>query len=493
MTIETVSPGTTSSGGGNGPPAAPEQFVIDPFAADINPGTTRGQKLFIEACTPLEDAKKISASVETAHTVIRRITGLAQKIRWGTQVVAVKLQYDLTETKSLLTENHDLTIDDFKLQAYKIWGGGNELDTFIPVSSTTGREEMELVEISITPTSSDDEKKIFFARVRSTMIRHAVEGFFDDKTLEVIRLQRTDYEWRCPTTGIIEEDGATMLKVFFDFIKPNVRVGLKEHKRIIQRASAKKYSNNPVDMLNAMDGAYDEITVNHGKPYDDYIENIFEALKTCPNKIFTDYVVRLEDDYESISKSGATNKEIREVVTKVKNKYKNMKSGEKWDYVDPSEAKIMALTTSLDEVKMQLAEEQAKNNSKKKVNTFDSRRTEHVGTSTTIDGVEYVWCDKGHKSRASPNGMYMPKGHDHVKWEEAKKARKNNQTSSGNDSSSNREPQKKMVLSEKMKTVLMTKAGFSDEDADEMLKEALNQRARDKGVFIGHGNFSCIQ
>lgn len=64
-----------------------------------------------------------------------------------------------------------------------------------------------------------------------------VEGHFDDKTLEAIRLQRTDYEWRDPQTGIIEEDGASMLKILFDFLKPIVRVGLKEYKRIIQRAT----------------------------------------------------------------------------------------------------------------------------------------------------------------------------------------------------------------------------------------------------------------
>ena len=47
-----------------------EQFVIDPFAADINPGSSRGQKLFIEACAPLEDAKKLTASVENQHTIM---------------------------------------------------------------------------------------------------------------------------------------------------------------------------------------------------------------------------------------------------------------------------------------------------------------------------------------------------------------------------------------------------------------------------------------
>ena len=53
--------------------AVSEQFIIDTFVADINPGTTRGQKLFIEACTPLDDTKKLSASVENFQVVLQHM------------------------------------------------------------------------------------------------------------------------------------------------------------------------------------------------------------------------------------------------------------------------------------------------------------------------------------------------------------------------------------------------------------------------------------
>ena len=43
------------------------------------------------------------------------------------------------------------------------------------------------------------------------------------------------------------------------------RVGLKEFKDIIANATAKKYNENPIDMLNAMEEAYDEIIVKRGK------------------------------------------------------------------------------------------------------------------------------------------------------------------------------------------------------------------------------------
>ena len=274
---------------------------------------------------------------------------------------------------------------------------------------------------------------------------------------------------------MVEEDGATMLKILFDILKPSVRVGLREYKRLIQQAPAKSYGNNPIDMLNAMENAYDEVTAKHSQSFDEYIEYLFDALKTFSNKIFVDFVTSLEDDYESEAKPGASNGQIREVVLKVKNKYRKMHANEKWEYADPSDAKIMALTSRLDEVQQLLKDEKDKKNSKKKILPFDSRRCDNVGLSTTIDGIEYVWCDKGHKSRASPNGIYMPAGRDHEKWEQANQRKKNGGSNSSSTSSAkSKEAQKKMVLSDKMKTVLMAKAGFNDEDAEELTKETLN-------------------
>ena len=458
-----------------------EQFVIDPFAADINPGSSRGLKLFIEACAPLEDSKKLKASVENQHIIMQKIAGLARKFRWGVQILAVPLTSDLTVTKSILAENRELSIDDFKLQAYKIWGKGVDSDTSIP-SNSNGREELELVTQKITSASSEDEKRIFYSRVRSTMIRRAIEGHFEEKTLEMIRLQRRDYEWRDPKTGEIDEDGATMLKVLVDYMKPSVRADLKEFKSIITRAEAKLYDSNPVKMVTAMESAYHEITVKQGGSFDSFIDELFRAPKTFPNKIFTDYIVRLEDDYESEPGSKVTDKEINQMTRDVKNKYNNMYHNKTWNYVDPSDAKILALTTSLEEVKQELVDEKAKNtgpatsgNDRKKQSTLDKRRYKYVGQKTTIDGVDYEWCDKGRKSRTS-NGLYMPAGHGHEKWLERKlKFKKGNgtasahttTTSTSSDSESKDGP--KMILSEKLRAALVTSQSYSQDEADALI------------------------
>ena len=200
-----------------------DPYIIDPFAADINPGSAKGQKLFVEACAPVEESKKMTANIENQHLIMARITSLVQRFRWGQQVLAIRLASDQSAAKSMLTENHDISIKDLKLQAYKIWGGGADTATEIPVVQSSGRRDLVLTDLNITSTSSADDKKVFHARVRSTMIRRAIEGRFDDKTLKIVRLHSKDYSWHNPATGEVEEDGVTMLKVLIDILKPSLK------------------------------------------------------------------------------------------------------------------------------------------------------------------------------------------------------------------------------------------------------------------------------
>ena len=117
-----------------------------------------------------------------------------------------------------------------------------------------------------------------------------------------------------------------------------------------------------------------------------------------------------------------------------------------------------------------------------KKNQFDTRRTKYVGPHTVLDGVAYDWCDKGHKSSASPNGMYMPEGHDHEEWLKKKllrRSRGSGSSTSAEDSStkqvnfapSDNSKSIKLTLSEQLKTCLMSKAGFSVEEADAIFKD----------------------
>ena len=157
-----------------------------------------------------------------------------------------------------------------------------------------------------------------------------------------------------------------------------------------------------------------------------------------------------------------------------------MNSRNKLDVVDPSDAKILALTTQLQDVQQQLLDERIKSLQSvtsahatkadviaskllAKKGNFDTRRTKFVGQNTVIDGVAYDWCDKGHKSSASPDGMYMSAGHNHDEWLTKKLSRRSQRSA---PASADQVNSVKLELLEKLK------AGFSEEEAKALFDEA---------------------
>ena len=113
--------------------------------------------------------------------------------------------------------------------------------------------------------------------MRSTMIRRAIEEHFLVKTLKILR---QDYEWRDPTTSFVEADSVTVLKIIIDIIKASLKVG----KYVVTTATAKKYNEDWIEMLGAMENACDEITIERGKTHDSYMSDLFEKLKTLKKK-----------------------------------------------------------------------------------------------------------------------------------------------------------------------------------------------------------------
>lgn len=210
------------------------------------------------------------------------------------------------------------------------------------------------------------------------------------------------------------------------------------------------------------------------------MDDLFKALKSFPNRVFVDYITRLEDDWEIDAKDD-TPTSIDLFITSVRTKYSNINSRSKQGVIDPSNAKILTLSTQLQEVQQKLLEERGRNDgasnsahARKTDNSsqhprkesFDTRRTKYTGSHTVIDGVAHDWCDKEHKSSASPNGMYMSEGHNHE--EQLSKKLAHNKTRAVRSSttfvpSSDTANSVKLALSEKMKACLMTKTGFSEE------------------------------
>ena len=64
-------------------PLAPEVFLINPFAIDINSLMPEGSKLHLKAIEPLLRANRVNILLETGYLVHRYFETYCSKFTWG--------------------------------------------------------------------------------------------------------------------------------------------------------------------------------------------------------------------------------------------------------------------------------------------------------------------------------------------------------------------------------------------------------------------------
>lgn len=461
-----------------------EVFYDDPFEANINPATKRGQELFLQATKAVDSDKKLHVSVANSPEIVHHLATMTHQYAYGDQILNIPLAKSLTTTKSLITQSQTLTLDDIQLNAYKLWGSGTSTDTSIPAPAD-GDPPLKLVELNVTATSTDAEKKKFYRRVRSRMIAKKIDGLFDATTLKSLNIYSSQFEWITPS-GKVERDGTTMWFCILRICKPSLKVDMTAQKALIRGATAEKYKNDVNAFLDAVVHAYDEITVKRGQTMDDFVECFFQGLKSFKNRDFHNHVCTKQTEWRA-STDPDTRQSIDVLVADFRNLYVNLNSAKEWGVVDPADAKLLALSTQVSELQSQLAAAKSasyftpantSSSHKRQAPTkFDIRRTVHEGKTKFIDGVEYEYCDKGHHNHQS-KGMYFVKGtHDHDAWQAKKDRYKKKKTESDNKpgsstSTSTSSSTSKLVASDKLKTCMLSYTNYTEAEVDQLLSLA---------------------
>ena len=248
-------------------------------------------------------------------------------------------------------------------------------------------------------------------------------------------------------------------------------------------------------MTEEMETSYNEI-VDRGATHEDFVLNLFTALKTGTNKIFKDFIIRIKDDYQW-GKLNVTADELMETAT---TKYNSLVEFKQYDLkkTEIEEAKFLTLSTKLVEMekKFQTLSSDSKRgniepggntgnnsgaNSGKGFVTIDSWRKKNVGASLEKDGKTWYWCPK-HIRENDYDGLYVKhRPENHEEWERRKRERnQSNGQAPKNGGNSNATLQ----LSEKLKTALATNAGFDEIQAQSFLAalnlEDLSKKEEDK-------------
>ncbi|KAL7482461.1 hypothetical protein ACHAWX_000166, partial [Stephanocyclus meneghinianus] len=174
--------------------------------------------------------------------------------------------------------------------------------------------------------------------------------------------------------------------------------------------------------------------------YDDatYLRHIYQALVSRPNDKFNNKINYIWSNVRSGIGHHAKIKPSK-LLLAANTYYNNLVSDKNWDKVNPDKARIMALTTELEQLKSQRGQTQSLfatgNSNKSSAEGFIDKvtvwRIKFAGQSIQNDGHTWTWCDH-HKKTGKWDGLYW-KDHNtasHADWkkqcDEQKRKQKGN-------------------------------------------------------------------
>ena len=188
-----------------------------------------------------------------------------------------------------------------------------------------------------------------------------------------------------------------------------------------------------------------------------------------------------------------------EICTASRSKYNNMNACDEYSKFDPKDAKILALTTRLQNLEKYTNANSAYattgggnggNNLQgagTKTNNPTGNMTGQIATWCTInkgpkytspDGTTVQWCPKHVHTQGLFNGSYnWHKLEDHDSWKAALNYRRAAKKGSDNTTDSTtpaaaRQGTQKLAISQRLKEVLCSKLMLSGTDSDDICKEA---------------------
>ena len=282
----------------------------------------------------------------------------------------------------------------------------------------------------------------------------------------------------------MEYDGPTILWLLLQSSNPSTRVGVSELKADLRQADSAKFKHNVKDLTDYMSSKYREIQEKE-QQHQDYLLDLFNALKTVPNSDFASFV---RDERQAWEIGGT--KDADQLIAEALTIYNNAVSANRWEYADPKDAKILALTTKVDQLEAQMKlsahttqkqnqrsfdapNNSGNSNGHSKYLTIDTWRMKKTEPMIQRDGKSWYWCPK-HVSLGKYEGLYVThKPEDHDEWAKNRNRFKKREKKEEKSSQPQEEGQEKsLALSNSLKAALLTRCDLSAAQADALIKEA---------------------
>jgi hypothetical protein len=429
-------------------------FEENPYAGNINPSTSSGLKLFTTATAKRDKDDKLSATIAKNQQFLEGFRDDATTFGWSML------------TASVGANNHNILNDFQNVNLEKVRLMMNPIFLDKDVTNVTLPGDILPHMFNIDPANEPTDVPIFYSRVRAHMIGCRILNSLDKPSLSSLKLHEHKYLWKS-ASGKTFYDGPTMLQLLIDTAKPSLRTGVATLKQKLRGSKLATFDNNVKKMTDKMQGTYNEI-IRHGQTHEDFIHDLFNALLTSTNETFLNWVTRIQDNYET-GTDVVPSTLIKDAVTK----YNNMVEKGKWKSGESKDAKLVALTTQLDDLKKRFNKEGKKTGGGGGKSTNDSddfatkykidkwRLSKSFGVSTERDGKTWHWCSKHNSNK----GLYVThKEEDHGKRNQMN----SNPGTSSSGSSSSKPDAKKLTLSDNLKAAMCSKFKCSAEDAAQL-------------------------
>ena len=449
-------------------------YISDPFEGNINPGESNGQKLFTLATAERSKDSKIVISQENVASVMNLLRQDSNSFGWS--ILTGCISDPAGKMFSILENSHLLTLDLVKKQATRTFSDLNfDLNLDVPDPMVTS---------DINPASGDaTDLMMFYRRSRSRMIAKRLQNSLTATSWTTLFSKRKHFTWKA-TNGSVSYDGPTMLFIIVSGINPSTRVGVSDLKANLRKSNLVSFQFNVTDMTDKMMADYQLILEKNGR-HDDMVLDLYTALLTGKNDIFSSFIQRRKDDWET----GAD--ESHEALVEVANtKFNNMVTQGNWRQVEAKDSKIVALLTKVNDLEEQLksstsastfASSKSSGTSKSSKNpyfTLDDWRMKKDGDSKVMDGKTWYWCPK-HVQEGVYDGLYVThKPEDHDAWQDRKRNWSKNKSSSGQSSSrtasgNNPSSTDKLTLSNNLKAAMVTNFQCTSEQAERLWSEVV--------------------
>ena len=501
-------------------PAIPDfSMQTHPLDGDIDLTESTGIKAFNRAFEVDADLKRLELCVANGHEVLARVRAKATDCRMyrffnipttGTGVPVVTAATRATNhtnwnalggMKNILLNHTEVTLE--QLHAYAIYNWGGTLTT----RAVTDPLELtiERIDPSASPAGLDDEARELRRltakqqyRIRSEMLAGILKGVATLESWQLLVDSDEDEITFTSVDGDRKIDGFVLFKKIMMEILPELVVDARDKEKKLEALTLKDTGNNVSVLTRTMETLWKEILRIKPGSYDKdrFMSELFRGLRTSTNKVFLAEVERKRMDW-IMKRDGVT---PARVIAEVNALYKNLDSEKAWNVLSPEETKIIALTTEIAQAQQKIKVLQTEVN-KKGNGTSNTSNTQSGGTKEDWEkekiwrckkagdtlkknNKEYVWCDKHNGGK----GMYMPKPHDHAKWQIAKdekkaqakerrgKREKKNTSGTGTGTGTAASTASgKLTLAKNLVEALTTQVGVSDADAKKLAEDILSK------------------